>query len=100
AADMTPSRTRRQNERNAPRRRGERDEMQRGGPGGTAGRGPQGPALGYYGPLRTLWSMAPKRFRPPASNISMRTRSPNFMKGVDGFPWRIVSTVRCSAIHE
>ncbi len=37
---------------------------------------------------------------PLASNISIRTTSPNAMNGVLGLPSRSVSTTRCSAKHE
>ena len=49
--------------------------------------------------LTTFWSMAPKMEAPSASNISMRTRSPNFMKPVLGSPYSIVSIERRSAMQ-
>ena len=45
-------------------------------------------------------SIAPKIVSPLPSSISIFTRSPNFRNGVDGLPSRIVSTMRCSAMHE
>src|SRR5579864_3419614 len=43
--------------------------------------------------------MAPKMERPWLSSISMRTRSPNAMKGVTGAPFSICSRLRRSAMQ-
>ncbi len=47
----------------------------------------------------TGWSIAPK-MSVPSCSIQMRTRSPTRRNGVIGPPRVIVSTIRCSAMHE
>src|SRR3989304_2728292 len=47
----------------------------------------------------TFCSMAPKTDRPVASGISMRRRSPNLRKGVEGSPFAIASSMRFSTRH-
>lgn len=48
----------------------------------------------------TFCSIAPNTEWPTRSRISMRTASPQRRNGVFGVPVAIVSTMRCSAMHE
>jgi len=45
----------------------------------------------------TAWSIAPKIDCPPASRISIRTRSPNFRNGVCALPFLRISSARRSS---
>src|SRR5689334_8573168 len=51
-------------------------------------------------PLTTFWAIRPHKLRPSASSISISTRSPIAMNGVDGRPSSMVSIMRRSARHE
>src|SRR5690606_17718526 len=51
----------------------------------------------FHHALSMTCSMLPKMDLPLPSSISIFTRSPNFMNGVDGLPLRMISSMRFSA---